>query len=80
MDVTPYPPRTAALDQQKFEDLCLWIDDHLGEPIGWQQLFAQSELDYQKLQILFYRYKNTTPMTWIRRRREAAASGWVDLQ
>jgi len=63
------------LDQQKkFDELCQWIDAHIGEPIGWQQLMKQSGLDYQTIQALFFKYKSTTPMTWIRRRREAKSS------
>ena len=52
----------------------VWIDGHIGEPIGWQQIMAQSGLDFQTLQMLFFRYKSTTPMTWIRHRREAIQS------
>lgn len=60
--------------QKKFDDLCQWIDAHIGEPIGWQQLMMQSGLDFQTIQALFFKYKSTTPMTWIRRRREAKSS------
>lgn len=60
--------------QKKFDELCQWIDAHIGEAIGWQQLMAQSGLDYQTIQALFFRHKSTTPMTWIRRRREAKSS------
>ena len=52
------------------DELCQWIDDHLEETIGWQQLLAQSGLQYQTIQSLFYKYHSLTPMTWIRRRRE----------
>jgi AraC-like DNA-binding protein len=60
--------------KKKLDDLCEWIDAHIGEAITWQMLMAHSGLDFQTLQILFYHYKSTTPMTWIRRRREAARS------
>lgn len=60
--------------KKQFDELCLWIDAHIGEPIGWQQLMEQSGLDFQSLQTLFYRYKSSTAMTWIRHRREIAKS------
>ena len=62
------------LKQQAFDDLCQWIELHLAQPIGWQELMQQSGLDYQMLQSLFFNHANTTPMTWIRRRREAGAA------
>ena len=62
------------VQKQLFEELCQWIDTHLAEPIGWQQLMAQSGLQYQTMQTLFYNYQSVTPMTWIRRRREDRSS------
>ena len=56
--------------KQLFDELCRWIDTHLEETIGWQQLMKQSGLQYQTLQSLFYKYQSVTPMTWIRHRRE----------
>jgi len=64
----------AATHRQQLDDLCIWIDAHIGEAISWQQLMEQSGLDFQTLQILFFQYKSATPMTWIRRRREVARS------
>ncbi len=66
--------RSAEAHEKQFDELCLWIDAHIEEPIGWQQIMAQSGLDFQTLQMLFFRYKSTTPMTWIRHRREAIQS------
>ena len=60
--------------KKTFDDLCLWIDAHLGGPVGWQELMSQSGLDHQTINALFYKYESTTPMTWIRRRREAGSS------
>lgn len=57
------------LPRERFDGLCIWIDLHLDEPIGWQQLFDHSGLDYQTLQALFYKHAAMTPMTWIRNRR-----------
>lgn len=57
--------------REQFEKLCSWIDLHLDEPIGWQELMEQSGWDYQTIQTLFYRHKCATAMTWIRLRRQA---------
>ncbi|MEI6601432.1 MAG: hypothetical protein WCN21_13205 [Comamonadaceae bacterium] len=65
---------SAEAQKKQFDELCVWIDAHVGEPIGWQQLMEQSGLDFQSLQTLFFQYESTTPMTWIRRRREVAKS------
>ena len=59
------------LPRQSFDDLCAWIDDHLEETIGWQQLFECSGLDHHALQTMFFKHASTTPMTWIRSRRQA---------
>lgn len=58
----------------QFEDLCAWIDAQIDEPLGWQELMQQSGLDHQTIKALFFKYASTTPMTWIRRRRETRAS------
>ena len=58
----------------QLDALCLWIEAHLNEPIGWQDLMAQSGWDYQTIQTLFYRHKCTTAMTWIRLRRQMETS------
>jgi methylphosphotriester-DNA--protein-cysteine methyltransferase len=55
--------------------LCAWIDEHLEETIGWQQLFENSGLEHHALQMKFFKHADTTPMTWIRGRREAKAPG-----
>lgn len=57
--------------REKFDDLCAWIESHLDESIGWQELMTQSGWDYQTIQTHFYRHKCTTAMTWIRLRRQA---------
>ena len=59
------------LPRQDFDHLCSWIDDHLEETIGWQQLFECSGLDHHALQTMFFKHADTTPMTWIRCRRQA---------
>ena len=68
----PGRKRPALTDlKQKFEDLCAWIDAQLDAPLGWQELMQHSGLDHQTLNALFFKYASTTPMAWIRRRREA---------
>jgi AraC-like DNA-binding protein len=54
----------------QFDELCQWIDLHLDEQLGWQELMAHTGWDYQTIQTLFYRHKCTTAMTWIRLRRQ----------
>ncbi len=62
--------QTALSDhRQTFDELCAWIEAHLDEPIGWQELMAQSGLDHQTLNALFFKFLSTTPMAWIRKRR-----------
>ncbi len=69
---TPPRSRTLAIEEQKqvFHRLCTWIEEHLDEPIGWQELMRESGLEFQVIHQLFFQYTSTSPMTWIRRRRE----------
>ena len=66
-----YSRQADSLNMGKFDDLCSWIEKHIDEPIGWEQLMRQSGLDHHVIQDLFFRNKSTTPMFWIRRLREA---------
>jgi hypothetical protein len=54
--------------REQLDALCDWIDRHIDQPIGWQELIAQTGWDYQEIQTVFYRYKCTTARTWIRLR------------
>jgi methylphosphotriester-DNA--protein-cysteine methyltransferase len=56
--------------KEQFDNLCAWIDAHIHEPIGWTELMSESGFDHQSIQSSFAKYKATTPMTWIRKRRE----------
>jgi transcriptional regulator GlxA family with amidase domain len=58
--------------EKEFNELTAWIQAHLDEQIGWAELMSQSGLDHQTLQALFFKYKSTTPMTWIRLQRQAS--------
>jgi len=57
-------------NQDQFEQLCTWIDHHIEEQIGWSELMRESGFDHQSIQSSFAKYKTTTPMTYIRKRRE----------
>lgn len=59
-----------AHQEKAFKDLCVWIDAHLDEPIGWQELMRESGLDFQVIHQRFLKHTSMSPMTWIRRQRE----------
>jgi methylphosphotriester-DNA--protein-cysteine methyltransferase len=63
-------PLSKDAQKQAFEQLCAWIEEHLDEPIGWQELMRESGLEFQLIHQLFFKYASTSPMTWIRRQRE----------
>jgi len=52
------------------EELCIWIDQNLQATLGLRELVEKSQLSTLELQYLFEKYKQTTPMTYIRRKRE----------
>lgn len=56
--------------KDQFEQMCGWIDEHIHERIGWSELMHESGFDHLSIQSAFAKYKATTPMTWIRKRRE----------
>ena len=58
------------LSKDQFEQLCAWIDEHIQEQIGWLELIHESGFDHLSIQSSFAKYKSTTPMTYIRKRRE----------
>lgn len=58
-------PNKALLDE-----LCLWINNNLNNEISWAELVSESKLTHSELQFLFSKHLKTTPMTYIRRRRE----------
>lgn len=57
------------MSEQQMIDLCDWIDQNISQPIGWTELIQASGLDHLSIQAAFFKYKSTTPMTWIRNRR-----------
>jgi len=58
------------VSKDQFEQLCAWIDEHIHEQIGWSELMHESGFDHLSIQSSFAKYKATTPMTYIRKRRE----------
>ena len=58
-----------ASNQRKLKELCAWIDANIEKPIGWVELIEQSGMDHIKLQSEFTTYLKTSPMQWIRFRR-----------
>ena len=57
-------------NKEQFDELCTWIDEHIQEQIGWSELMRESGFDHLSIQSSFAKYKATTPMTYIRKRRE----------
>jgi len=54
------------------EDLCSWISVNLFRNIGLKELVEQSKLSSIDVMYLFERYLQTTPMTYIRKERDAS--------
>ena len=56
--------------REQVAQLCHWIDAHIHEVIGWDDLTRQSGMDHKLIMASFNKHMATTPMTWIRQRRE----------
>ncbi len=69
----PAEPRSRSGEAQRLSQVCAWIDLHLDEDIGWDRLMRVSGLTPAQLQRLFQRHLKTTPMTYLRQRREQQA-------
>lgn len=54
------------------EDLRSWISVNLFRNIGLKELVEQSKLNSTDVMYLFERYLQTTPMTYIRKERDAS--------
>ena len=59
------------INHNTIDDLCLWIDMNINQQISWIDLINVSGLDHLTLQSEFSKNKLMTPMTWIRKRKEA---------
>ncbi len=54
-----------ASNKQELEAICAWINTHINEHIGWDELSRQSKRSHKDL-IELFRQINTTPMAYIR--------------
>ena len=54
----------------KVSRLCEYIDQNIDKTISFLDLVELSGLNYQELVALFQAHKNTTPMQYIRAKRE----------
>ena len=58
-------------DNKKFlDELCTWIDEHLDTTLGLKEILSKTNLSSTDLQYLFEKYRQTTPMTYIRHKRD----------
>lgn len=63
-------PTVESSNKALLDELCLWIDNNLNNEIGWAELVSESKLSLSEIQFLFSKHLKTTPMTYIRMRRE----------
>ena len=68
--LSPVPHSQQGFSKDQFEQLCTWIDEHIQGQIGWTELMHESGFDHLSIQSSFAKYRATTPMTYIRKRRE----------
>ena len=69
-------PTVESSNKALLDELCLWIDNNLKNEIGWAELVSESKLSLSEIQFLFSKHLKTTPMTYIRRRREESKKTW----
>ena len=55
------------------DEICGWIDKNIETNIGLAMLCEASELNHKELLILFEKYLQTSPMTYIRKRKEESS-------
>ena len=70
MQISKVNPVAEADNQKLLAELCSWIEKNIETNIGWKELSTASGLTHSDLQFLFDKYKQTTPMTYIRKQRE----------
>jgi methylphosphotriester-DNA--protein-cysteine methyltransferase len=62
--------RLAESDNVKLlDELCNWIDTNINDQFGLKNLVDKTNLNNSDIQYLFEKYKQTTPMTYIRHKR-----------
>jgi hypothetical protein len=62
-------------EKRKAEELCVWVNAHLDEPIELKDLVEASGLNHFEILRIFSIYFRTTPMQWIRQQRELHGQG-----
>jgi len=63
--------RLAESDNVKLlDELCNWIDTNINDQFGLKNLVDKTNLNNSDIQYLFEKYKQTTPMTYIRHKRD----------
>lgn len=65
-----FNPLDQADNKKYLDELCVWIGENLEAPLGLHELITRTNLSSTDLQYLFEKYKQTTPMTYVRRTRE----------
>jgi methylphosphotriester-DNA--protein-cysteine methyltransferase len=70
MQSRKFNPNAEADNQKLLAELCIWIEKNIETNIGWKELTTASGLTHSELQFLFGKFKQTTPMTYIRKQRE----------
>ena len=65
-----FNPLADADNEKLLAELCFWIEKNIDSNIGWEELSSISKLTHTELQFLFDKYKQTTPMTYIRKQKE----------
>jgi len=66
-----FNPLAEADNRVFLDELCNWIDANLDATLGLNELVSKTNLSSRDLQCLFEKYKQTTPMTYIRMKRES---------
>ena len=57
-------------NKKQLAEIGAWIDKTIETNIGWKELCDASNLSHKELQVLFDKYMQTSPMTYIRKRKE----------
>ena len=70
MQSRKFKPNEEADNQKLLAELCILIEKNIATEIGWKELTTVSGSTHSDLQFLFGKYKQTTPMTYIRKQRE----------
>lgn len=73
-------PLNEADNRELVDDQCAWINENLDAPLGLNELIAKINLSSTDIQYLFEKYKQTTPMTYIRRIRESKQKYFISKE